>query len=114
MEKSQVYQCPNCGRTYKYGRDDLENRISCDNCRYPLKKIENIKTIRHPELNPMYSDKHVIGHISNNSGVKCPYCKSTNTSKISTSSKVANTVLFGIFGTKRHKQWHCNNCKSDF
>lgn len=46
--------------------------------------------------------------------VKCVYCNSTNVKKISTSSKVVNTAIFGIFGTKRHKQWHCNNCDSDF
>ena len=48
------------------------------------------------------------------SSVVCPYCHSKNTKKISTVAKVTNTVMFGIFGTKRHKQWHCNNCKSDF
>lgn len=45
---------------------------------------------------------------------ECPYCHSKNTKKISTASKVTNTVAFGLFGTKRFKQWHCNNCKSDF
>ena len=46
--------------------------------------------------------------------VECPYCHGTDTKKISTTSKVVNTALFGIFGTKRHKQWHCNQCNSDF
>lgn len=46
--------------------------------------------------------------------VKCAYCNSTNVKKISVTSKVVNTALFGIFGTKRHKQWHCNSCDSDF
>lgn len=46
--------------------------------------------------------------------VECPYCHSKDTQKISGTSKVVNTALFGIFGTKRHKQWHCNNCNSDF
>lgn len=46
--------------------------------------------------------------------VECPYCHSKDTSKISTTSKVVNTALFGFFGTKRHKQWHCNQCGSDF
>ena len=40
----------------------------------------------------------------------CPTCQSTNLRKISTTSKVVNTALFGIFGTKRHKTYHCNNC----
>lgn len=52
-----------------------------------------------------------------NSGVKvkCPYCNSLNTIKISTMSKVGRFALFGIFSlSKNLKQWHCNNCKSDF
>lgn len=50
----------------------------------------------------------------NSFGVSCPYCHATNITRISTTAKITNTALFGIFGTKRHKQWHCNHCKSDF
>lgn len=51
------------------------------------------------------------GTTTNSSNVpKCPTCQSTNLRKISATSKVTNTVLFGIFGTKRHKTFHCNNC----
>jgi len=46
--------------------------------------------------------------------VTCPYCKSTNTKKISSMAKATNIALFGIFGNKRKYQWHCNNCNSDF
>ena len=47
--------------------------------------------------------------------VRCPYCHSTNTKKISTTSKVGSVALFGIFAAgKVAKEWHCNNCKSDF
>lgn len=42
--------------------------------------------------------------------ITCPTCSSTNVSKISTSAKVTNTVLFGIFGNKRSKQFHCEDC----
>ncbi len=41
---------------------------------------------------------------------KCPTCNSTNLKKISATSKVVNTAMFGLFGTKRHKTFHCNNC----
>ena len=51
---------------------------------------------------------------STKSEVECPYCHSMDTTKISTTSKVINTAVWGIFGTKRHKQWHCNKCSSDF
>lgn len=60
-------------------------------------------------------NQHTINKdISTKPTVECPYCHSTDTAKISTTSKVVNTALFGIFGTKRHKQWHCNHCNSDF
>lgn len=41
---------------------------------------------------------------------KCPTCGSQNLKKISATSKVIHTAVFGIFGTKRHKQFQCNNC----
>lgn len=50
----------------------------------------------------------------NSPTVKCPYCGSTNTKKISRSSKGLSTLLFGVFSSKNGKQWHCNHCKSDF
>lgn len=47
--------------------------------------------------------------------ITCPYCKSTNTKKISRLSKTVNVGLFGIFALgKTTKQFHCNNCKADF
>ena len=47
--------------------------------------------------------------------VKCPYCGSTNTKKIGFGTKAAHTALFGVFAAgKVSKEWHCNNCKSDF
>ena len=53
----------------------------------------------------------IIGEIE----IECPYCHSTNTKKISTASKAGNIALLGIFSIdKVTKQWHCNNCKSDF
>lgn len=46
--------------------------------------------------------------------VTCPYCKSTNTKKISTTGKVASVLSFGLLSKKVGKQWYCNNCKSYF
>ena len=45
---------------------------------------------------------------------KCPTCNSSNLKKISLTSKAINTAVFGIFGTKRHKQFHCNNCGDEW
>ena len=46
--------------------------------------------------------------------ITCPYCKSTDCKKITTTAKALNTALFGIFGNKRRYQWHCRKCGSDF
>lgn len=41
---------------------------------------------------------------------KCPTCQSANIKKISITSKAMNTAFFGLYGTKRHKTFQCNNC----
>lgn len=41
---------------------------------------------------------------------KCPTCSSANLKKISAGAKAKNTLVFGVFGTKRNKTFHCNNC----
>lgn len=46
--------------------------------------------------------------------VTCPYCKSTNTKKISAVSRAGSILGFGIFSKKIGKEWHCNDCGSDF
>lgn len=46
--------------------------------------------------------------------VECPYCHSNDTKKISTTSRVISTSLFGLGSKKLGKQWHCNSCNSDF
>lgn len=46
---------------------------------------------------------------------ECPYCHSKNTKKISGLSKAGSVAMFGMFAVgKVSKQWHCNQCKSDF
>lgn len=46
--------------------------------------------------------------------VVCPYCKSTNTEKISTVSRAVSVSLVGAASGKIGKQWHCRNCNSNF
>lgn len=53
--------------------------------------------------------------VEDDNQVKCPYCNSTDVKKISGTSKVGSVALFGIFAMgKVSKNYHCNNCKSDF
>ena len=47
--------------------------------------------------------------------VECPYCHSTDTKKITNTSKVVHTALFGIWSIGRNaKNYHCNHCGADF
>ena len=39
------YKCPNCGRIYNYENDGW---YQCMNCRYPLKKSEEVNNVKHP------------------------------------------------------------------
>lgn len=50
----------------------------------------------------------------NPSGIECPYCHSANVKKISTTSRIISTWLVGLASKKIGKQWHCNQCGSDF
>lgn len=50
----------------------------------------------------------------NEFGVECPYCHATNIRKISATSRVASTLMFGLGSKKIGKQWHCDKCGSDF
>ena len=51
----------------------------------------------------------------NKFGVECPYCHATNVKRITTTSKAVHTAIFGIFSVGRNaKNYHCNNCNSDF
>jgi transposase-like protein/predicted RNA-binding Zn-ribbon protein involved in translation (DUF1610 family) len=46
--------------------------------------------------------------------VKCPYCSSSNTSKIGIFGRSLSIGLFGFASGKIGKQWHCNGCGSNF
>lgn len=65
-----------------------------------------------------YNRKHSSQYSNSTSTVsstQCPYCHSTNVKKITMTSKVTHGAIFGLFGARKIlKQWHCNNCKSDF
>lgn len=90
-------ECPRCGNTKSYRRF-LQDHTEFGEC------VSCGKMTYHKVLKNPYETV-----------VKCPYCNSTNTKKISNLSKAAGIATFGVFAIgKATKQWHCNNCKSDF
>ena len=103
---SLMKQCPNCNKVYR----DFDQY--CLVCRYKLKYIEGSDKI---EYCPEAHDSSYIKQQEPKVIVSCPYCKSTNTKKITSTSKAIHTAIFGIFSIGRNsKQWHCNQCNSDF
>lgn len=55
-----------------------------------------------------------IVHIQSTPTITCPYCQSTDTKKISGTSRWVSTGLFGLASNKIGKNFHCNKCKADF
>jgi len=97
--------CPNCQKRYR----DFDQY--CFVCNYKLKYIEGTEKI---EYCPEPHDTSYIKTQKPNIIITCPYCKSTNTKKISGASRFISTGIFGLASGKVGKQWHCNSCKSDF
>ena len=69
--------------------------------------------------NKRMSDKAKIAHgkaILEEQGrrVTCSYCGSSNVKEIGLLNRSVSTELWGLGSKKIGKQWHCNNCGSDF
>ena len=61
-----------------------------------------------------YQPNNKVSENAHPKAIKCPYCNSTNITKISITKRSLSTYLFGLGSGKVGKQWHCNDCKSDF
>ena len=106
-DKRERYLCPKCGEEMMYfGTEDINpitNEV-VNSYDEPDRKIQSPGTQSSSEFKYL-----------NPPTITCPYCKSTNTKKISGVSKAVSVGLFGIFALgKTTKQFHCNNCKADF
>ena len=76
-----------------HDEDPIEYQLKLNQFKLQQEQAENIKEQQRESSKP-----------------HCPTCSSTDLKKISTTSKVMNTAMWGIFGTKRHKTYHCNSC----
>ena len=102
----QMYQCPNCGRTYS----EFQNVYYCGNCNYKLLKQEDIKNINNPNLSKR--EYKVVGTVVDPTKPqpKCPTCQSTNIRKMGGIERGASIYAFGIFSKKINKTFKCQNC----
>ncbi|MDD3222729.1 MAG: hypothetical protein EOM34_07110 [Clostridia bacterium] len=101
---------------WSFAQDKVENKnklnLALDDYQTYKEKYGNKRPIQSVEIT--LKDMKEIQRVRENRGVKCPYCSSTNIKNISGTSRLASAVTFGILSKKIGKQWHCNNCKSDF
>ncbi len=78
-----------------------------------IREIKAIPETFTPKY-PLENREKLYGN-SKEKSVVCPYCHSKDTKKISNLSKAGSVALFGVFALgKTSKQWHCNQCNSDF
>lgn len=94
--------CNNCGCNDIFGVENPNGELVtiCNKCGNIQSKIPFPENLRK---------KRDIS-----SSIECPYCHSTNTKKISGTSRTISALTFGFASKKIGKQWHCNNCGSDF
>lgn len=127
MKTIASYCCDNCLYPYDFDCGDEREEYLCPECGGKLTYIETY------EIDPL-TDKVVNRYVesareerspwehkssefqySTNPTITCPYCKSTNCKKISALSKAGSVFMWGIFAMgKASKEWHCNNCNSNF
>ena len=118
-----VYTCKKCQITKYFKPNEVYTK--CKICGNEMEGGNKIMTYPKDALDTIKKHKKTPSHnVMNNTInnpilstpiVECPYCHSTNTKKITLTSKAAHTAMFGIFSVSRNsKQFHCNNCKADF
>ena len=98
------FECPDCGSlSGTLEENDSKLGVRCNNCKKLYIMLEKKTTVNNRHEPPRTANIP-----------KCPVCGSTNLQKIGTGSRLLSTTLFGLGSKKMGKQWHCNNCKSDF
>lgn len=112
-----MYECPKCKKIYFF-ETSKEYIAICEGCKCNLTFLDNAdydtdlaeQRKNAPKYDPT-QDPNSPYYIP---VIKCPYCQSTDTSKISMMGRAVSVGFFGIGSKKIGKQYHCNKCGSDF
>ena len=121
------YICDHCQDSYDFQEDDVREEYLCPKCGKPMWYLSSYEIDDDTGLtigDCWFDDSRDVkspapfakpSPMLSNPTITCPYCKSTNTKKISRLSKAVSVGFLGIFALgKATKQFHCNNCKADF
>ncbi len=101
-------KCPNCSSLI------AETSRACPICGYDdigsyLLQLEREKQSKYVDYTFGHTEVHNTQNVP-----KCPTCQSTDIKKISTASKAGSVFMWGLLSQKVKKQWHCNNCGSEW
>lgn len=119
----EVKKCPYCGGvvvnlSFTLDEQGKMTNDEKDQVRFAYQTMEKYDKFAWKQRlikdQKLHEDNAQIYDEARTSHPECPYCHNRNTKKITTASKALNTGMFGLFGTKRNYQWHCNNCNSNF
>ena len=112
-------KCKECGSTLEKtkldcGECDILNKISHDQdfllAMINLKQQDPIEyQLKYNQFLMQIEHKNVSVDEKSNTP-KCPTCNSTNISPIDIASRVLDSAVFGVYGTKRYKTFQCNHC----
>ena len=110
---SQDYFSMPLEEQFKYEKEEILENVIKKSPKFSQYALE--KRLVDQEVFNKKSIKQVrSGNYNSTPKVSCPFCKSLNTDKISAASRIASVGMLGLFSKKLGKQWHCNNCNSDF
>lgn len=115
----RVYKCEKCNLTTTTTNKELDKFI-CKNCggtlKFDYQYYHNSKNgLNAINMSKQYKNNNVSFQQFQQQNIPhCPICGSAKLSKISTLNRAVSASLFGIFSKKIGKQWHCNQCGTDF
>ena len=118
------YYCKKCARVKDFW--SWQSDIQCETCHVDMvstgidatqwhREARSIKEAERKENDAASLHGMCVAEATANRYIpKCPTCGSPKIHKISTASKVASVALVGIISRKVRKQWHCDNCGSEW
>ena len=122
---NDCYQCPmkNCGHelvNINMSKEEFNVIISISKNIIFLESMIDLKEKDPIEYQLKMSqfksqvEQQQSNKLQNDNTPKCPTCNSTNIKKISGLSKAGSVAMWGLLSRKVHKQWHCNQCGSEW
>lgn len=106
-------------KNYAGALQKLISITNCDEsvCQKYIEQVKNDLDMIAKELGEDFTNtfkkdmpRPVVSHTP-----KCPICNSYNLKKITSLSKAGSVLMWGVFASGRtSKQWHCNDCGSEW